>query len=142
MALFVKGQSGNPGGRSKEDKELKRLAQEHTVEAINRLVYWMRSDRSKASIDAIGLLLERGYGKAPQPLVGDSSEDPINIAVMDGRSAVRTILVLAAEARTGGLLGADELDRLGSAKPIDAARELASLADPGRPGLGQNENGG
>lgn len=63
---FEKGKSGNPGGRPKEDAEVKRLAREHTVEAINKLVEHMRSDNAKASVSACNAILDRGYGKPSQ----------------------------------------------------------------------------
>jgi hypothetical protein len=63
---FKKGQSGNPGGRQKEDCELKEIAKAYTLEAVERLVYWMRSDNAKASVGASSIILDRGWGKAPQ----------------------------------------------------------------------------
>ena len=60
------GKSGNPGGRPKEDGEVKSLARDHTSEAINRLAYWMRSDNAKASVSACVALLDRGWGKPVQ----------------------------------------------------------------------------
>ena len=38
---FAKGQSGNPGGRPKENLEVQALARVHTVAAIERLAAWM-----------------------------------------------------------------------------------------------------
>lgn len=64
---FQKGKSGNPGGRPKENIEVRELAREYTTEAIERLAYWMRSDNPKASGGASIALLERGWGKAVQP---------------------------------------------------------------------------
>ncbi len=40
---FRKGQSGNPGGRVGVPAEVRELARSHTKEAIERLVYWMKS---------------------------------------------------------------------------------------------------
>lgn len=63
---FEKGKSGNPGGRPKEDNEVKRLARTHSKAAIRRLAFWMKSDNPKASVQAAQALLDRGYGKAAQ----------------------------------------------------------------------------
>ncbi len=64
--MWKKGQSGNPGGRTKESKDVKELAKKHTKEAIERLVFWMRSDNAKASVSAANVLLDRGHGKPAQ----------------------------------------------------------------------------
>ena len=66
MAKYKKGQSGNPGGRPKENTELKELARTYTTEAVERLAFWMRSEEPRASVAAAEKLLERGYGKAAQ----------------------------------------------------------------------------
>lgn len=63
---FKKGQSGNPAGRRKEDADLRALARSFTEEAINKLAFWMRSDDTRASVAACGILLDRGWGKAAQ----------------------------------------------------------------------------
>jgi hypothetical protein len=63
MAKFKKGESGNPGGRPKEEIEIRALARDHTKEAVERLVFWMKSDHPKASPAACVALIDRGWGK-------------------------------------------------------------------------------
>lgn len=70
---FEKGKSGNPGGRPKENSELKDLARSYTQEAVEKLAGWMRSDNPKASVTASTALLDRGWGKATQPIGNDEA---------------------------------------------------------------------
>jgi len=65
---FEKGKSGNPGGRPKENEEIKRLAQEYCPEAIARLATLMHDKNSRTSVAACAEILNRGYGKPPQAL--------------------------------------------------------------------------
>ena len=67
MSAFKPGQSGNPGGRPKEVREVLAAAREHSAEAIERLAYWMRSDNAKASLPACIALLNRAWGQPTQP---------------------------------------------------------------------------
>lgn len=79
---FEKGKSGNPGGRPKEAAEVKALAKEHTKEAIDRLVFWMRSDESRTSVAAAQTLLDRGHGKPSQAITGPD-DGPLDIRVIE-----------------------------------------------------------
>jgi hypothetical protein len=65
---FKKGQSGNPGGRPKEVAEVKALARERTVRAINVLTKIMESSKATnaARVAACKELLDRGWGKPGQ----------------------------------------------------------------------------
>ena len=78
---WSKGQSGNPGGRPKEAHDVKELARTYTVEAIEKLATWMRSDNPKASVSACNVLLERAWGKAPQTIAGEGGEGPAEIII-------------------------------------------------------------
>jgi uncharacterized protein DUF5681 len=60
---WQKGQSGNPGGKRKDIGHIREAARQYTIEAIETLVTWMRSDNSRASVAAAMALLERGWGR-------------------------------------------------------------------------------
>lgn len=67
--LFVKGQSGNPGGRPKAVVEVINAARQHTAEAIKTLATICKNADSpeSARIAAAVALLDRGWGKPVQP---------------------------------------------------------------------------
>jgi hypothetical protein len=79
--MFTKGHSGNPGGRPKGAAEVPELAQGHGPEAMERLVTIMRGDNERAAIAAASLILDRGYGKATQPITGDGEGGPIVVTL-------------------------------------------------------------
>lgn len=84
---FKKGKSGNPGGRPKETADVKDLARTHTKEAVERLVFWMRSDNAKASVSASSTLLDRAWGRAPQDVnLGAQSSLADLLREIDGRT--------------------------------------------------------
>ena len=61
---FLKGHSGNAGGRPRDDNKVAELARSYTTEAIDTLVDLMRhgkDDRVRGT--AAQALLERGWGK-------------------------------------------------------------------------------
>jgi hypothetical protein len=66
MMPFKKGQSGNPGGRVGVPAEVRDLPRQHSTEAIERLIHWMKSDDGRISVAAANALLDRGFGRPTQ----------------------------------------------------------------------------
>lgn len=79
---FQPGQSGNPGGRPKENAEVKELARAHTKRAVERLAFWMESDNAKASVSASQALLDRGWGKPAQAITGEDGQPLVPAVVV------------------------------------------------------------
>ena len=79
------------GTPNKATAELKALAQEHGPAAVAKLRHLMENAASEqAQIAAANALLDRGYGKAAQTVIGDSDEDPINVVATIKRVIVGT----------------------------------------------------
>lgn len=71
---FAPGQSGNPGGRPKLPEDVmhvRALARQYTAQAVEALVDVMIGGSGSARVAAANALLERGWGKAEQPITGD-----------------------------------------------------------------------
>ncbi len=66
---------------AKTPTQIKSLARAHTDTAINVLASIMNQSSAPeaARISACTALLDRGWGKATQPLSGDSDADPIEV---------------------------------------------------------------
>lgn len=78
---FKPGQSGNPGGRPAAEREVLRLARDHSPAAIQKLAEWMHSDNARASIAACVAILDRAFGKPTQPICGDDDHPPVRATV-------------------------------------------------------------
>ena len=64
---WKKGQSGNPGGKRKQDYRIRDLAQALTEEALETLRSIMKgSEDDRARVAAANAILDRGYGKPAQ----------------------------------------------------------------------------
>jgi len=70
---FAPGQSGNPGGRPKDEHRVGELARSYTLEAIETLVDLMRHGRDeRVRGTAAQALLDRGWGKANVEVVSNA----------------------------------------------------------------------
>ena len=69
---FAPGQSGNPGGRPKDEHRVGELARSYTLEAIETLVDLMRHGKDeRVRGTAAQALLDRGWGKAKVEIVSN-----------------------------------------------------------------------
>ena len=74
LGQFVAGHTGNAGGRPKDEHKVAELARSYTLEAIETLVELMRSGKSeRIRGTAAQALLDRGWGKPKQEIIGESS---------------------------------------------------------------------
>ena len=71
---FPKGQSGNPGGRPRDEKKVAELARSYTREAIETLAELMRSGNDeRVRGTAAQALLDRGWGKPKLEVASDEA---------------------------------------------------------------------
>ncbi len=81
---FAKGQSGNPGGRPKEEREVLALARQKSQQAIEKLAEWVESDNPRASIPAAIAILDRAFGKPVQAIEASGPDGgPIETVSID-----------------------------------------------------------
>jgi hypothetical protein len=75
---FKKGQSGNPSGRP-NDSGLKELCRARTAKAVQTLAEIMANKKSPAAarVAAACALLDRGYGKPAQAIVGADGKNAV-----------------------------------------------------------------
>lgn len=85
---FEKGKSGNPGGRPKEDAEVKALAREHAPAAVRKLVALMDCGNPRTEVTAATALLDRAFGKPAQTIAGDP-EAPLEVIQKITRTIIR-----------------------------------------------------
>ena len=71
---FQKGQSGNPGGRPRDEQKVAELARSYTKEAIHKLVALMRcGNDERVRGTAAQALLDRGGGRPKVEVVADGA---------------------------------------------------------------------
>ena len=80
---FAPGQSGNPGGRPKDEHRVAELARSYTVEAIDTLVELMRDGKDeRVRGTAAQALLDRGWGKAKVEVVTSAEGSYLDVLRM------------------------------------------------------------
>ena len=77
---FALGQSGNPGGRPKDEHRVAELARSYTLEAIDTLVELMREGKDeRVRGTAAQALLDRGWGKAKVEVVAGAEGSYLDV---------------------------------------------------------------
>ena len=75
---------------AKAPADLRSLARAHTELGIQTLAGIARNSTSDtARVQAVGMLLDRGWGKAPQPHTGEDLQQPASLHAANWRSKAR-----------------------------------------------------
>ena len=76
---FEKGKSGNPGGRPKENSEVRAAARLHGIAAIDKVVELMDGSDERISVTAAQAILDRGFGQPSQSMTlrGEDGKPPV-----------------------------------------------------------------
>jgi hypothetical protein len=76
------GAGRKPGALSEARRNLRDLAREHVEKAVKELARLAtKAESETARVAAIKEILDRGYGKAPQPMTGEDGEGPAKIEI-------------------------------------------------------------
>ena len=109
---FIKGQSGNPGGRAKMPVEIKDMLEAKATEAVKVYIKHLDDTDPRVSLKAAELLLDRTYGK-PQP-----SAETIKFALPEDSNTAAALVALHCS-----LLHATARGEIG----VGDAREMSAL---------------
>jgi hypothetical protein len=73
--LWQKGESGNPGGRTRDLAEVVGLAREASPRAIQRMIQLIDSEDERVALMAADKVLERAWGKPREAVPENSVKD-------------------------------------------------------------------
>ena len=78
---FVKGMSGNPGGRPSQPQEFRELLEKHSTTALQKVIEILQDPKTQAKdkIRAAEIILDRTFGRPVQQNINDN----INHAMED-----------------------------------------------------------
>lgn len=112
---FQAGQSGNPTGGSKASREFRELAKSMAPSALHKLKIIALRGNGMPSVRACEIIIERAFGKAPQPITGENGA-PLDLGFGAAAGSLIQAAIRARAAETA----------------IDVTAVPAS--DPGQPG--------
>ena len=78
---FRRGQSGNPGGRSKLPADIREAFKAKAPQALEVLTRCLQSDDDRIAMMAAQAILDRGYGKPTQSIDANINDDPVRYIV-------------------------------------------------------------
>lgn len=102
------GAGRKPGVPNKATREIKGIAQQYGPDAVRELAKLAglsgdegRAESEQARIAALNAVLDRGYGKASQVVIGDDDADPIKVEHGATDEIISRIARLAARGKAG-----------------------------------------
>src|SRR3954468_23426546 len=85
---FRPGQSGNPGGRPKAERNVRDLAQQYTAETVEALVDVVRTGKPADRVQAATALLDRGWGRPSTAIEMTSTVKTSLVDLLTGIDAI------------------------------------------------------
>ena len=121
---FVKGQSGNPGGRAKMPAEVREMLTAKAKDAVQTCIDHLSNEDPRVALKAAELLLDRAYGK-PTPASEPISFDlPDDVGNTDGLVALHAAMLRAAASGQLAISDARDMSAL-----FEGHRRLIETAD-------------
>ena len=78
---FQRGQSGNPGGRSKLPADIREAFKAKAPQALEVLTRCLQSGDDRIAMMAAQAILDRGYGRPTQSIDASINDDPVRYIV-------------------------------------------------------------